>query len=70
VPTYKNQFGRPKYYDHEILDENGKKLGTLRVKPGRVLWKKKGEGKFHSVSLDKLVEWITGPDSGASRTKS
>lgn len=41
MPTYSKQFGRPEYYDHEIQDieDDNKKIGTIRVKPVSVLWK-------------------------------
>jgi len=70
MPTYKNQFARPKYYDHEILDEDAKKIGTLRVKPGNILWKPKGQQKFYSVSLDNFREWIKDPKTNANKTGS
>ena len=66
MPAYKNEFGRPAHYDHEILCATGK-LGTLRVKPGGLLWKPKGQQKFYSVSLEQFKEWITNPATGARR---
>ena len=70
MPAYKNQFGRPKYYDHEILNEKGNKIGTLRVKPTGVLWKPRSQQKFYGVPLDKFKGWITDSATEASRTKS
>jgi len=70
MPAYKNQFSRPKYYDHGILDERGNKIGTLRVKPTGVLWKPKNAQKFHSVSLKNFIEWITDKKTSGSRPTS
>ncbi len=70
MPPYTKQFGRPKYYDHEILKMDGAKIGTLRVKPTGVLWKPKNAREFYSVSLDQFVKWITSTKSEARRTKS
>ena len=52
MPAYKNQFVRPDHYDHEILCSNGAKpkVGTIRVKPGGILWKPVGQQRFYSVN--------------------
>lgn len=65
----KNQFARPELYDHEILDENGKKIGSIRVTPTALKWKKKGAQTYSSVTLDKFVKWIEDSNSGATKTK-
>lgn len=71
MPTYTKQFGRPKYYDHEILHKDGGgKIGTLRVKPTGVLWKPKNARKFHAVSLDQFVEWISDKKRSGSQLTS
>jgi len=70
MPTYSNQFGRPHYYDHEIWAVNGRKIGTVRVKPIGILWKPANQRSFYSVSLAKFAEWIVDPNTGAQRTKS
>lgn len=69
MPAYKNEFGRPAHYDHDIRRAN-RKLGTLRVKPGGLLWKPKGQQKFYSVSLEQFEKWITSSAAGANRTGS
>lgn len=58
MPTYKNQFGRPSFYDHDILDDSGKKVGTVRVKPSTIAWKPSNKQKFHSVALAEFEKWI------------
>jgi len=70
MPKYNNQFVRPHHYDHDIVNEKGSKVGTIRVKPTGVLWKPKSAMKFYAVPLDRFVEWITGDQAKASRTKS
>ena len=58
MPGYNNKFFESTYYDHIILDPEGKRVGTLRVKPSGVLWKAKGKQKFSGVTLDEFSEWI------------
>jgi hypothetical protein len=70
MPKYMNQFARPVHYDHDILDENDKKVGTLRVKPTSVLWKPAHARKFFNVSLDRFADWISDPATKARQTKS
>ncbi len=70
MPKYTKQFARPDHYDHDILDDQDKKIGTLRVKPTGVHWKPVSAQKFFSVPLDKFTKWITDPNTQASRTKS
>jgi hypothetical protein len=66
MPNYTNEFQRPDHYEHEILCD-GKKLGTLRVKPVSILWKPAGKRKFFAVSLEDFTKWITGQGSGAKQ---
>ena len=70
MPKYNNQFARPKYVDHMILDEKSKIVGVVRVKPVGIAWKPRGQQKFYSVRLDKFAAWITDAGTKASRTKS
>lgn len=70
MPKYANQFARPQYYEHEIVDEKGKKIGTVRIKPGSVQWKPANAQKFYGVSLDRFAQWMKDPSTGANQTKS
>ena len=70
MPGYKNQIKSPAYVEETILDKKDSPIGTIRVKPSSILWKKKGKGKFYNVSLDKFIQWITDPNTKAKRTKS
>lgn len=70
MPKYVNQFARPTYVEHTIIDSAGNVVGTIRIKPSGVLWKPKSAQKFYAVSLETFADWITGPTSGHSRTKS
>jgi hypothetical protein len=62
MPASKYKFLEQTSYDHEIGNaDDGKTVGTLRVKPSTILWKPKGaKGKnpWFSVDLDALTEWI------------
>ncbi len=64
MPKCANTFTGTTALDHEIAGPDGKKLGTLRVKPVGLGWKRAHSQKFHSVRLAKFIEWIT--DSKAS----
>ena len=70
MPAYSKQFSRPDYHDHGIMELDGTFVGTIRIKPATVLWKPSWAHKFYSVSLDQFTQWITGPSSGARRTRS
>ena len=58
MPKYKNAFGRPQFYDHDIVNDEGK-VGTIRVKPNGIGWKPKHSQKFTSISLEQFVAWIS-----------
>jgi hypothetical protein len=64
-----NRFESQMYVEEKILDENGKLIGVLRMKPSGVLWKPSGAGKFYSVTIEKFIEWITDPATKAKRAK-
>jgi len=71
MPTYNNELERPHHLEGTILEKaTGKTIGTIRVKPSRILWKPKGQTKYYNVSLDKFVDWIQDKKTGASRTAS
>ena len=70
MPKYINQFSRPDHYDHTILDDQDKVVGTLRFKPSSVLWAPTNSRKFFAVPLDKFTAWIAVPcvaQTGAAR---
>jgi hypothetical protein len=54
----KNEFYRPQFYDHEIVDDDGKKVGTIRVKPSGVLWAKAGSHDWKGVTLEEFAEYM------------
>lgn len=61
----KNRFKEPQQYDHEIIDEDGAKVGEVRVTPTSIKWKPKGKHKYLQVSLRRFAEWIESDDSEA-----
>jgi hypothetical protein len=71
MPASKYKFLEQESYDHEIGNaDDGKTVGTLRVKPSSVLWKPKGakgRNPWYSVTLDDLVEWAKEKDYKVSR---
>lgn len=72
MPKYSNQFKRPEYIDHTIVDDNNRTVGCVRVKPVGIAWRPANQRSFYSVPLDAFTAWITdpNPNTGAKRTKS
>ncbi len=70
MPAYKNSFASPDFIEEVVLDENGNKVGTIRIKPSGILWKPSGKQSFCSVPLDKFAAWITDPATKAKQVKS
>lgn len=66
MPKYNNQFQEPGHYQHVIVDRHGTKIGTLRVKPGSLLWKPAGKQKFYAVPLGEFAKWIASAAAKAS----
>jgi hypothetical protein len=46
-----NSFRPKKFYDHEIVDDDGKVVGHIRVKPSGVLWAPSNAKIWHGVSI-------------------
>ena len=70
MPDYKNSFSAPSYREETIVDENGRTVGTLRIKPSSILWKPSGAQSFHAVPLDTFTDWITSAAAiGSKRAK-
>lgn len=55
-----NRFKFANWRDETIVDQKGREIGVLRIKPSGVLWKRKRKGKeqFRRVPLDKFITWI------------
>ena len=67
----RNSFKSGKYHEETIVDENGRVVGTIRIKPNAILWKPKGgRKKFYAVPLMKFAGWITDKETGALRNAS
>ena len=69
MPKYKNSFKTSSYVQETVLDEHGKKLGTVRVKPVSVAWKPANQREFFTVPLATFTKWITS-SKAATKTKS
>lgn len=70
MPKYNYQFQSPAYIEEGIMDDTGKKLGTIRVKPVSIAWRPAHARDYLTVSLDEFVAWITSPAANARKTKS
>jgi len=70
MPEYVNSFRSPVYREEIIVDDEGRVLGTLRIKPSGILWKPANSPKFYSAPLDDFVAWITAPETKARKTSS
>jgi hypothetical protein len=57
-----NRLGRSKQYtghvDLAIMDDSGKKIGEIRIKPNKILWASKGEKGWHGVRLSRFIEFM------------
>ncbi len=51
------EFRKANYYQFEIIND-GKIVGTLRVKPASILWRPKGARKWRGVDLKTFAEYI------------
>jgi len=40
------------------LNDSGKKIGEIRVKPNKILWASKGQKGWHGISLRRFVEFM------------
>jgi hypothetical protein len=69
VPKYLNKFKAPEFIEETVVSDSGQVVGTIRVKPSTVLWKPKGAHQFHAVPLKTFADWITDPNTGASKVK-
>lgn len=67
----KKEIQRPTNMDARILDKkNGKLIGTIRVKPTGILWKRKyakGPKPFYRVSIKTFAEWIETKETNVGR---
>ena len=70
MPKYNYQFKSPAYTQEEIMDDSGKKLGTIRVKPVSIAWKPANAREYLTVPMDDFIVWNKSKQSGAKATKS
>ena len=53
-----NSFLPKKFYDHEIVDERGRVVGHIRVKPSGVLWAPSNAKVWHGLSLPEFAQYM------------
>jgi hypothetical protein len=53
-----NNFRPRKYEDHEIVDDDNRVVGHIRVKPSGVLWAPANSHVWYGVWLHEFAEWI------------
>ena len=53
-----NSFRPRKYEDHEIVDDDNKVVGHIRVKPSGVLWSPKNGKDWYGVSLSQFSSFM------------
>jgi hypothetical protein len=54
----KNNFRPENFYDFEIVDENSRAVGKIRIKPSGILWKSKGLRYWLGVDLEKFATFM------------
>ena len=67
MPDYDGTLQTPAHLDQVFLDRDGKVKGTIRLKPGRVLWSVNKGKSWTSVSLDDFVDWIRDPATNSRK---
>ncbi len=53
-----NDFRPQKFVDHEIVDDRGETVCTIRVKPSGILWAPKDAKKWRGVSLATFADFM------------
>ncbi len=53
-----NNFRPRKFEDHEIVDENNKVVGHIRVKPSGVLWAPSNAKVWYGLSLGAFAKFM------------
>jgi len=54
----KNNFSPEKFYDFEIVNEESRVVGKIRIKPSGILWKSRGSRYWLGVNLQSLVDFM------------
>jgi hypothetical protein len=62
-----NQFAPRKFEDFEIVDDDNRRVGFIRVKPSGILWAPKGSQKWFGVSLKTFADYME--ENGKQQTK-
>jgi hypothetical protein len=62
-----NRFTPEKFHDFTIVDDNGKFVGHIRVKPSGILWAPSNSKKWYGVSLDTFAKFME--DNGRRQEK-
>ena len=53
-----NSFRPRKYEDFEIVDDNQKVVGHIRVKPSGILWAPSNAKVWYGISLDEFARYL------------
>jgi len=53
-----NSFRPHKYEDHEIVDDEEKVVGHVRVKPSGILWSPKNGKDWYGISLTDFAKYV------------
>lgn len=53
-----NSFKLKKFEDHEIVDENKKIVGHIRVKPSGILWSPADGKRWYGISLAEFSAYL------------
>ena len=54
----KNNFSPEKFYDFEIVNEESRVIGRIRIKPSGILWKSKGSRDWWGVNLERFATFM------------
>jgi len=70
MPNYDYSFQSPAFMEEGIIDDGGRKIGTIRIEPVSISWKPASAREFRTVAIDEFIAWITDPETKARQTKS
>ena len=62
-----NSFRPRKYEDHEIVDDNNKVVGHIRVKPSGIHWSPKNGKDWYGITLSEFAAYMEA--NGRKKTK-
>lgn len=58
MPAYKANFSPKTAIELDFSMANGEPVGSLKIKPSTLLWKRHGAKKYRSIPIERFDEWM------------